>query len=147
MSLGARLLSSEAPAHVLKLVDEIVQLNLMETKHLNELLRQRLDIPEFSMGAMPMAMPGAGAAADAEEEVADSGPAVQTKFTVKLVEFDKIIKIKLIKEIRAVTDMGLKEAKELVEKIPADVVKDVDKAKAEEIAKVLKEIGATVAIE
>jgi large subunit ribosomal protein L7/L12 len=111
-----------------------------------------LNIPEFSMGAIPMGMmqAGAGGAAAAPAEEAEAEPAqaaVQTKFAVKLIEFDKIIKIKLIKEIRALTDIGLKEAKDIVDNVPSDIIKDVDKTKAEEIAKVLKETGAVVTIE
>ncbi len=100
------------------------------------------------MGAIPMAMPAGGAAPAAEEgEAQEAKSDVQTKFAVKLVEFDKIIKIKLIKEIRTLTDMGLKEAKDLVENVPCDIVRDIDKTKAEEMAKVLKEVGAVVTIE
>eukprot|EP00475_Leptophrys_vorax_P017692 TRINITY_DN2429_c0_g1_i1.p2 TRINITY_DN2429_c0_g1~~TRINITY_DN2429_c0_g1_i1.p2 ORF type:complete len:103 (+),score=48.30 TRINITY_DN2429_c0_g1_i1:117-425(+) len=102
------------------------------------------------MGAIPMAAMQGGAAAapaDAPAEAEPAQAAVQTKFAVKLIEFDKIIKIKLIKEIRAMTDLGLKEAKDIVDNVPSDIVKDVDKTKAEEIAKVLKEVGAVVTIE
>lgn len=147
--LAFRGLSTEAaPENVKQIVDQICQLNLMEVRHLNQLLRDKLDIPEFSMGAIPMAAMQGGAAPAAEEGDAQEAKSdVQTKFAVKLVEFDKIIKIKLIKEIRALTDMGLKEAKDLVESVPCEIVKDIDKTKAEELAKVLKEVGAVVTIE
>lgn len=78
------------------------------------------------------------------EGVAD-GPA-QTAFELKLMSFDAKSKIKVIKEIRAMTGLGLKEAKELVEGAPKVVKKDIKKEEAEELKVKLEEIGAVVEI-
>ena len=63
---------------------------------------------------------------------------------MKLAKFDAATKIKLIKEVRAITGLGLKEAKELVENAPSDVKADVKKEEAEEMKKKLEEVGATI---
>ncbi len=81
------------------------------------------------------AMPGAGAAAPAAEE--------QTEFTVILTNVGAK-KIQVIKEIRSITDLGLKEAKDLVEAAPGPVKENVTKEEAEAIKKKLEEAGATV---
>jgi large subunit ribosomal protein L7/L12 len=85
-------------------------------------------------------MPGAGgtAAPAAEEEE-------KTEFDVVLASIGSN-KIQVIKEIRAITSLGLKEAKELVESAPTEVKKGISKEEAEEIKKKLEEIGATVEI-
>ncbi|MDR3570258.1 MAG: 50S ribosomal protein L7/L12 [Syntrophobacteraceae bacterium] len=83
------------------------------------------------------AMPGAGAEAAVVEE--------QTEFSVIITGVgDK--KINVIKEVRAITNLGLKEAKELVEKVPGTVKEGIPKAEAEAVAKQLTEAGATVEI-
>ena len=63
---------------------------------------------------------------------------------MKLTGFDAKGKIKVIKEVRAITGLGLKEAKELVENAPSDVKADVKKEEAEEMKKKLEEVGATI---
>jgi large subunit ribosomal protein L7/L12 len=83
------------------------------------------------------AMPGAGAEAAQVEE--------QTEFSVIITGVgDK--KINVIKEVRAITSLGLKEAKDLVEKVPGTVKEGIPKAEAEAVAKQLTEAGATVEI-
>jgi len=87
---------------------------------------------------------GAGGAAPAEE----AAPVVEkTSFDVMLKGFDAKSKIKVIKEVRAITQLGLKEAKALVEGAPTAVMKGVKKEEAEEIMNKLKEIGAEVELE
>ena len=93
------------------------------------------------MAAMPMAMPGgaagAGAEAAAEEE--------KTEFDVVITEVgDK--KIQVIKVVRAVTGLGLKEAKALVDAIPGAVKEGVSKEEADDVVKQLEEAGATVEV-
>lgn len=68
-------------------------------------------------------------------------------FDVRIDKFDASAKIKVIKEVRGFTDLGLKEAKELVEKTPVVVKKGVTKEEAEAIAAKLKTAGATVVLE
>lgn len=116
--------SSIGNEKVQKLADEIVGLSVLECSWLSEILRKKLNMerPAFGgmpmMGAMPMmggapggAAPAAGAAGDAP---AAEEKKEKTEFAVKLDAFSAEGKIKVIKEIRAITGLGLKEAKELV---------------------------------
>lgn len=84
----------------------------------------------------------AGASASAETKAAE-----KTAFDVKLEKFEAASKIKVIKEIRAFTELGLKEAKELVEKAPVVVKTGLTKEEAEKIMEKLKAVGAVVALE
>lgn len=86
---------------------------------------------------------GAGGAAPAAEEVKEE----KTAFDVKLASFDAKSKIKVIKEVRAITGLGLKEAKELVEGAPSTLKKDVKKEEADELVEKLKAVGAVVELE
>ena len=72
---------------------------------------------------------------------------MKTAFDVKIEKYEAAAKIKIIKEVRAVTDLGLKEAKELVEKAPVVVRTGLPKEEAEALAAKLKAAGATVALE
>ncbi|MQM19819.1 hypothetical protein Taro_052831 [Colocasia esculenta] len=71
----------------------------------------------------------------------------KSTFDIKLEKFDAIAKIKVIKEVRGFMDLGLKEAKDLVEKAPVVVKKQVTKEEAEQIAAKLKEVGAILVLE
>ncbi len=137
-------------AKVAALVDEVVSLNMLEVKQLTDSLKDRLGIEDT--GGMPamnpamMAMmaggaPGNGAAA-AAEPVAE-----KTAFDLKLEKFDPSKKIAVIKEIRSITGLGLKEAKAMVEGAPKVFKNDVAKAEAEQIRDKLKEIGGEVVLE
>ncbi|DAZ95517.1 TPA: hypothetical protein N0F65_001856 [Lagenidium giganteum] len=86
---------------------------------------------------------GSGAGGAAAEEPKEE----KTQFDVKLASFDAKSKIKVIKEIRAITGLGLKEAKELVEGAPSVLKKDVKKEEAEELIVKLKEVGAVAEME
>jgi len=121
-----------------ELGDKIVSLTLMKAKELADYLREEHGIEPAAGGAAVMvAAPTAGGAAEAAEE--------QTSFTVVLKSFgDK--KIQVIKEIRALTALGLKEAKDLVEGAPKSVKEGVSKEDAEKIKKQLEDAGATVEI-
>lgn len=89
---------------------------------------------------------GLGNAAMAHD--AETAPPVEVKttFDIKLAAFDEKAKIKVIKEVRAIAGLGLKEAKDLVESAPAVIQKDLPKEKAEDIKKLLEDLGATVEI-
>lgn len=78
---------------------------------------------------------------------ADEKKAEKTAFDLKLEGFDAAAKIKVIKEVRACTDLGLKEAKDLVEKAPTLLKKGVAKEEAEKIVEKMKAIGAKVSME
>jgi large subunit ribosomal protein L7/L12 len=97
----------------------------------------------FGVTAAPMAMAavGAASAAGAPAEAVEE----KTEFTVILKSFGAN-KVGVIKEIRVITNLGLKEAKELVEAAPKEVAKDISKAEADEIKKKLETAGATVEI-
>jgi len=97
---------------------------------------------EFGVSAAPVAAVGAVAAPGAA-----AAPVVeeQTEFTIILKETGKD-KIKVIKEVRAITNLGLKEAKDLVEAAPKEVVKDVNKDDAAKFRKQLEAVGAVVEV-
>ena len=122
-----------------KLVDELSTLTVLEAAELSKLLEEKWGVSAAAPVAMMAAAGGAGAApAEAAEE--------QTEFTVMLTAGgDK--KINVIKEVRGVRpDLGLKEAKDLVEGAPIAVKENVSKQEAEEIKKKLEEAGASVSI-
>lgn len=124
-------------ADLKKLAEEIVGLTLLEAAQLKAILKDDYGIEPAAGGAVMMAGPVGGGAAPAEaaEE--------KTEFDVVLVEAgDK--KINVIKEVRAITNLGLKEAKDLVEAGGKAVKEGVSKAEAEEIKKKLEEAGAKV---
>lgn len=109
---------------VQKLAEDIVGLTVLECSWLSEILRKKLKIEKPAMGAMPMmaapmmgAMPAGGAPAAAAAQAADKKEEKKeekTSFSIKLDSFPSDAKIKVIKEIRVITNLGLKEAKELV---------------------------------
>jgi len=113
--------------------DEIVGLTVLEAKALGDYLEETHGIKAAAPAAV--AMPMAAAAAPAEEE--------KTTFDVVLVSCgDK--KIPVVRALRDITNLGLKEAKELVESAPKAVREGVSKQEAEDIKKKLEEAGATV---
>jgi large subunit ribosomal protein L7/L12 len=123
-------------ADLSKLVDELSSLTVLEAAELSKLLEEKWGVSAAAPVAAAAA-PAAGAAAAPVEE--------QTEFTVVLAKMgDK--KINVIKEVRAITGLGLKEAKDLVEGAPKTVKEGVNKDEAEKIRKVLEEQGATVEI-
>ncbi|MEW6392925.1 MULTISPECIES: 50S ribosomal protein L7/L12 [unclassified Caulobacter] len=121
-----------------KLVEELSTLSVLEAAELSKLLEEKWGVS----AAAPVAVAAAGPAAAGPAEAAEE----QTEFTVVLVDGgDK--KINVIKEVRGVRpDLGLKEAKDLVEGAPQNVVENVSKQQAEEISKKLTEAGAKIQI-
>jgi len=120
-----------------ELGDKIVTLTLKQAKELSDYLEEVHGIKAAAGGVMMAAGPAGGAPADAVQE--------KTEFDVVLEGFgDK--KIAVIKVVRAITGLGLKEAKDLVEGVPAKVKEGVSKEEAEKIKKELEEGGATVSI-
>jgi large subunit ribosomal protein L7/L12 len=123
-------------ADLKKLAEEIVGLTLLEAQELKTILKDEYGIEPAAGGAVMMAGPadGGGAAEEAEE---------QTEFDVILKSAgDK--KINVIKEVRAITGLGLKEAKELVEAGGKAIKEQVAKDEAEEMKKKLEEAGAEI---
>jgi len=128
----------EFSADAKRLGDEIVGLTLKQAKELSDYLEDVHGIKPAAGGAVMMAGPAAGGGAAPVAEA-------QTEFTVMLEGFgDK--KIGVIKVVRAITALGLKEAKDLVEGVPSKVKEGVSKEEAEKIKKELVEAGATVSI-
>ena len=124
-------------ANLEKLVDDLSALTVLEAAELSKLLEEKWGVSAAAPVAVAAA-PGAAAPVEAAEE--------QTEFTVVLTAGgDK--KINVIKEVRGVRpDLGLKEAKDLVEGAPQNVVENVSKQQAEEVKKKLEEAGASVTI-
>ncbi|GAN53602.1 50S ribosomal protein L7/L12 [Tanticharoenia sakaeratensis] len=119
-----------------KIVDELSALTVLEAAELSKLLEEKWGVSAAAPAAVAAA-PAAGAAAAPAEE--------QTEFTVILAKSgDK--KINVIKEIRTITGLGLKEAKDLVEGAPKTVKEGVSKDDAAKIKKVLEDNGASVEI-
>ena len=127
-------------ADLAKIVEDLSALTVLEAAELSKLLEEKWGVS--AAAPVAMAMPAGGAAGGAPAEAAEE----QTEFTVVLVDGgDK--KINVIKEVRgARSDLGLKEAKDLVEGAPQNVVENVSKQAAEELKKKLEEAGATVEI-
>jgi len=121
-------------ADLSKLVDELSNLTVLEAAELAKMLEEKWGVSAAAAVAVAAA-PGAGAAAAPVEE--------KTQFTVVLAAVgDK--KIEVIKEVRALTGLGLKEAKDLVEGAPKPVKEDVAKDEAEKIKATLEKVGAKV---
>jgi large subunit ribosomal protein L7/L12 len=122
-------------ANLEKIVDELSSLTVLEAAELAKLLESKWGVSAAAAVAVAAAPAGAGAAAAPVEE--------QTEFTVILSAIgDK--KIEVIKEVRAITALGLKEAKDLVEAAPKPVKEGVGKEEAEKIKAALEKAGAKV---
>ena len=127
----------EFPAEIKELGDKIAGLTLKDAKGLSDYLKESYGIEPATGGGVMMA---AAAGGDVGEAAAE-----QTEFDVVLTGFgDK--KIGVIKEVRALTGLGLKEAKDLVEGAPKPIKEDVSKEEAETIKKKFEDAGATVEI-
>ena len=120
-------------ADLSKIVDELSKLTVLEAADLAKMLEEKWGVTAAAAVAVA-AGPGGGAAAPAEEK---------TEFTVMLAAAgDK--KIEVIKEVRALTGLGLKEAKDLVEGAPKPVKEGVNKDEANKIKATLEKVGAKV---
>ena len=125
-------------ANIEKIVDELSNLTVMEAAELSKALEEKWGVS--AAAAVAVAAPGA-AASDAGGEAA----AEKSEFDVILTAVgDK--KINVIKEVRTITGLGLKEAKDLVEAAPKPVKEGASKDEAEEIKKKLEEAGASVEV-
>ena len=123
-------------ADLQKIVDDLSSLTVLEAAELAKLLEEKWGVS--AAAAVAVAAPGGGGAAAAPAEE-------KTEFTVVLASAgDK--KIEVIKEVRAITGLGLKEAKDLVEGAPKPVKTGISKEDAEKLKKELEEAGATVKV-
>jgi large subunit ribosomal protein L7/L12 len=124
-------------AELSKLVADLSALTVLEAAELAKMLEEKWGVS----AAAPVAVAAAGGGGAAPAEVAEA----KTEFDVILTGFgDK--KVNVIKEVRAITSLGLKEAKDLVEAAPKPVKEGVNKEEADKIKKQLEEAGATVEI-
>jgi large subunit ribosomal protein L7/L12 len=125
-------------AELAKLVDDLSALTVLEAAELAKMLEEKWGVSAAAPVAVAAAGGGGGApAAEAAE--------VKTEFDVILTAFGEK-KVNVIKEVRAITSLGLKEAKDLVEAAPKPVKEGVNKEEADKIKKQLEEAGATVEI-
>ncbi|CAN7053138.1 unnamed protein product [Brassica rapa subsp. trilocularis] len=137
---------------VFRLVDEISSLTLSEISELGAIILKKRGITETptvavmkpgAVGAAGIAQGGGGGGGGGSEEA----KVEKTVFEIKLEGFEASGKIKIIKEVRSFTDLGLKEAKELVEKTPSVLKAGVSKDEGEKIVEKLKALGAKVVLE
>ena len=124
-------------ADLAKIVENLSALTVMEAAELSKMLEESWGVSAAAPVAVAAAAGGAAAGGEAAEE--------QTEFDVVLEEVGAQ-KINVIKEVRSITGLGLKEAKDLVEAAPKAVKEGISKGEAEEIAKKLEEAGAKAAV-
>jgi large subunit ribosomal protein L7/L12 len=125
-------------AELAKLVADLSALTVLEAAELAKMLEEKWGVSAAAPVAVAAAVGGGGAAAAPVEEA-------KTEFDVILTGFGEK-KVNVIKEVRAITSLGLKEAKDLVEAAPKPVKEGVNKEEADKIKKQLEEAGATVEI-
>ncbi len=125
----------EVPKKFKELVKNIEEMSVLELSELVKVLEERFGVSAAAPAAVPAAPAGGEEAAAPEEE--------KSAFTVELAEAGPQ-KIAVIKAVRAVTDMGLKEAKDLVDKAPVAVKENVPKKEAEEMKSKIEEAGGKV---
>lgn len=121
-----------------KIVDELSNLTVLEAADLSKLLEEKWGVSAAAAAPMAMAMPlaaGGDAGGEASEE--------KTDFDVVLASIGEK-KINVIKEVRAITGLGLKEAKDLVESAPKAIKEATSKEDAEALKKKLEDVGATI---
>ena len=120
-----------------KLGDKIVALTLIQAKELGDYLKEEHGIEPAAGGAVMMAGPAVQAQGEEKAE--------KTSFDVILKEFGEK-KIQVIKEVKSITGLGLKEAKELVDNLPKPVKEGLSKEEAETVQKQLEAVGAVVEV-
>lgn len=125
-------------ANLAKIVDDLSALSVLEASELSKLLEEKWGVS----AAAPVAVAAAGAAGGAAAPAAEE----KTEFNVILASAPADKKIGIIKVVREITGLGLKEAKDLVEAAPKPVKEGVNKDEAEKIKKALADAGATVEV-
>ena len=132
---------AEFSADVMSLGDKIAGLTIVQAVELKEYLKEKYKIEPAAGGVVVAAGGGGGGG-----EAAAAKPAEKTEFTVVLAGFDAAKKINVIKVVREITGLGLKEAKDLDEGAPKPVKENVSKEEAAKFQKQLEEGGAKVEI-
>lgn len=131
---------------VWRLVDEIAGLTLAEATELSIIMMGKMGIQGRPVVAVMKQRAGGGGGVKAAAPKQEKKPE-KMAFELKMESYDAASKLKVIKEIRSFTELGLKEAKDLVEKAPAVLKKGVSKAEAEQIIEKMKAVGAKVVME
>ena len=121
-----------------EILEKLKSLSLLEASELVSQIEETFGVSAAASAGVVMAAPGAAAAGEPEEE--------KTEFDVVLEEVPKEKKIAILKVVRTITGLGLKEAKEMVESTPKALKEGVSKDDAEETKKKLEEAGAKVAV-
>ena len=121
-----------------EILEAIASMTVLEVSELVKMMEEKFGVS----AAAPVAVMGGGAAAPAAEAVEE-----KTEFNVILKSFEDSKKIAVIKEVRAITDLGLKEAKDLVEGAPKPLKENVSKEEAAKIKDRIAEAGGTVEIQ
>lgn len=142
-----RELSAESKDKVEKIFQKILWLDMIEVHLVTELINEKmgLHLTEKQRNQFQKVVDGQGssqAASSSTEEVKEESAAKTVD--LKLAGFDEKSKIKVIKEVRSIAGLGLKEAKELVESAPAFIQKELSPESAEELKKKLEEVGAQI---
>jgi len=136
-----------ATAKAKQCAEDILSLSVNEMIQFKELYAARVGIPEKDA----LASWGVGGSVQSQPvEAKEEASAVKEEkkfFTIKLTGFDEKSKIKVIKEVRTITALGLKEAKDLVESVPQKIKEGIKKEEAEELIEKLKAAGAVVELE
>jgi len=136
--------NEKIPEEVEEVFQKILALDAIEVHLLQNLINEKLGITvserDLAGGS------GGGGGSDAASENKAEKEEEKTAFELKLIGFDAKAKIKVIKEVRTIAALGLKEAKEMVEGAPKVVKKDIKKEEAEELKAKLEAVGATVEI-
>ncbi|KAK9096214.1 hypothetical protein Sjap_021711 [Stephania japonica] len=130
-----------------RIATELLNLTKLERHDYAILFRLKMGLNKYGPAISGLDSSGPSSAAAAGGAAAESKAAEKTAFDLKLEKFDAAAKIKIIKEVRSFTDLGLKEAKELVEKAPVVVKKGLTKEEGTALVEKLKELGATVVLE
>ncbi|KAL8223389.1 hypothetical protein R6Q57_018864 [Mikania cordata] len=134
---------------VWRLVDEMSSLTLVEVAELSSIMMKKMGMKEPPVVAVmrPGAAGLAGVVTKSQTAAKEEAKPEKSVFDLKLDSFEAASKIKIIKEVRSFTDLGLKEAKDLVEKAPVVFKKAVTKEEAEQIIKKMESVGAKVVME
>ncbi|XP_023517705.1 uncharacterized protein LOC111781380 [Cucurbita pepo subsp. pepo] len=136
--------SEERTQKLERIADDLLGLTKIERHDYAILFRLKMGLNKYGPAVSGLSASGSASAGSAS---AVAKEAEKTVFDIKLEKFDAAAKIKIIKEVRTFTDLGLKEAKDLVEKVPVVLKKGVTKDQGNPIIEKLKELGATAVLE
>ncbi|KAK9989427.1 hypothetical protein SO802_029666 [Lithocarpus litseifolius] len=134
---------------VFRLIDEVSGLTLAEAAELGAIMMRKMGMKEPpTVGVLKPGAAGlAGMAVKSSAAAKEEKKPEKTVFEIKLESYEASAKIKIIKEVRGFTDLGLKEAKDLVEKTPSVLKRGLSKEEGEQIIEKLKALGAKVVLE